>query len=228
MLTQILTNSRANAIHNYSYSPDVSKMASATEKQSQKGGQSNVESLAKLVKTPVKEIIKGSDKRDFWQAMVKKGTSEAVKAGLVNAGLSANTSEGIADQYTVAYELVLAAKKGKGKISPGKLAEILAMKGLGIAKIADKNNIMKCGISAGYVGISASKTVGLLVATEASGGATGGALIAEVGELMYTVYQMDESCGISKTVKSKIDSAAQSAASSMYYGVMEALSRGSL
>lgn len=202
------------------------KLAAGEESDSKGSKFGAKRTLADMAKVSAKEIIKDSDMHGFFHAVVRKGTSEALKAGLVKTGLSDSVSDGIGEQYTVAYELVLAA--GARKLNARKLGELLATKGLGIAKIANKQNILSCGISAGYVAVSISKTVGSLLAAEASGGLAGGAVIVEVGGLMADLYQMDADCGISAAAKRQIDKVAETAASAMYNTVMQAIIRGSL
>ncbi len=179
-----------------------------------------------LLRQSAKEIIKGSSKKEFFQNLAKKGTAKVIKSGLAKSGLPDYVSDGIGDQYTVAYELVLAA--GKGRIPARKLAEILTSKGLGMAKLANGNHRLTCAISIGYVAVSISKAAGALLATEGTVGVAGGATLVEVGSLMTDIYRMDTDCGISTAVKDKVDRVTLPFAAWLQNGVMQAVGRGSL
>ncbi|TBW38445.1 hypothetical protein EYW49_09250 [Siculibacillus lacustris] len=175
--------------------------ASDGSKKQKSIGEVLMSSGGKIGTEAVKNLLKESDKYEFFHSIVKKGGAEALKIGVISAGQispqSEHLADGLSDHFTVVYEI---GRSGL-KLNPLKIAQLSGQFGVGIGKIMDKDSKHSCAISVGVVGIGVLKASGALLAAEP----TLGASLVEVGSLGYDVYKMDEQCGISKEVNKKIE-----------------------
>jgi hypothetical protein len=148
------------------------------------------------------------EEKKFCEKIVKKAAKEAVKYGLIKAELPSYVASGIADQLAVAYDLVKAssdATQSSGSISPEKLTIALLQKGLGMAKIASGNRGWQCGVAVAVLSVGLYKAGGSLVADGVSEGVLTPLFLAEAGSALADAYAMDEKCGISDAVQSKVN-----------------------
>lgn len=148
-----------------------------------------------------KEIIRNSDMKTFFVSILVRAGIQGSKVGMSRADLPEHVIDGIADQFTVAWELV----RTGNKLTPAGLQQMLIKKGLGIARIATGDQRVQCAISVGVVAVGVLKSTGALAAAEMTAGAGAGILLLQVAELMQGVYAMDQRCNISGAVKKTIE-----------------------
>jgi hypothetical protein len=140
-------------------------------------------------------------KREVWLALIKKASQKGVEHGLVRSEIQEHVASGLADQYAFTFELISSGTK----VTPEKLAVLLAEKGLGIAKLASGDGRYQCGITVMLFGIGFFKSFRAAVAAAATEGLATYLLICEVSELVQTMYELDAKCGVSATARKEAE-----------------------
>lgn len=148
-----------------------------------------------------KEIVRNSEMKTFFVSILVRAGIQGSKIGMSKADLPEHVIDGIADQFTVAWELV----KTGNKLTPAGLSRILTEKALGVAKITTGDQRVQCGISVAVAAIGVLKSAGALAAAKATFGAGAGLVLIEVAGLMQGVYDMDRTCNISGAVRQKVE-----------------------
>lgn len=191
-------------------------MAAQSEKP--KGRNDSAQEFGKLfLKESAKEIVKNSDKREFFHSLVKAGTGHALRGGLVKVGLPDHLAQGIADHYTIAYELL----KKNNALTGRDLSAFLLKKGIAIARIGNADDKLTCGISVAVLAVSIVKATGTLLAAAPTGGATTPALLLQVSEVVMDAYSMNVDCKLSETIERKVNETAQPMYMWFYNGINE-------
>ncbi|QTL02583.1 hypothetical protein J5J86_17575 [Aquabacter sp. L1I39] len=194
-------------------------MAAVTAKsEAPKGHDYSAQDFGKLfLKESAKDIVKNSDRRDFFHNLVKSGTAHALRGGLVKVGLQDHLAQGIADHYTIAYELL----KKNPSLTGRDLTVFLLKKGIAIARMGNVDDKLTCGISVAVLAVSIVKATGMLLATAPTGGTTTPVLLLQVSEVVMDAYSMNADCKITETIERKVNETAQPVYMWFHNGITE-------